>query len=803
MKKNISINISGIIFHIEEDGYDNLRKYLDSINKYFSSFEDSSEIMADIESRIAEIFLSKLNEGKQVITSEDVNTLITTMGSVSDFKAAEDQEFTPGAAPKQATNNTYTETTTEDTSYTGQSSYKTFTPSRQLMRDQQRKILGGVCAGLGNYFNIDPLWIRLFFAVLAFAYGVTIVVYLVMWIVVPGSYTLEEPTVDKKMYRDPERKVLGGVSAGVASYFGVDVVVIRLLFVIFSIVGGLGLLLYIVLWIALPEAKTLTDRMQMQGEPVTLSNIESTIKKNLNVDPNKEESATTKILLFPFRLIGMILSALAKVIGPLVEALRILIGIFIAFLGISLAFSVLVMGGIALGIFSGTAFSLPWMVQGDNFGMPVDALTRAFPGWIALAGFIACLIPSILILLLGISIIAKRIIFGAAAGWTLFVLFFVSVIMLGIGIPRIAYAFKENGSYKIENTYHVTGKKAILKLNQTGMDDYDQTSLSLRGYDGRDIKLVQDFQAQGSTRQKAIENARMVDYSVLIQDSIFTFDSNIQFKKDAVFRGQRLVMTLYIPYDFPFTMTEDISRFITQYVDGDYLDGETWRMTPKGLDCLTCPVAEGDPETREETSDQYGLKDFDEVEVNGIFDVRITSGNEYAVELTGPENEKEKYKIELQGSTLVIDFNDDRGINWSKDFLDIDRIKINITMPKLEKIKAKGAGKISFTEFKSADLDIDLVGAVDVTGEAEAEDVTLHLSGASKLTLEGSANTMDATIQGASSLRAYSFEVRNAIVEVNGASSAKVNVTEHLEMEEGIASDIDYRGHPDVTKRDR
>jgi hypothetical protein len=568
-------------------------------------------------------------------------------------------------------------------------------------------------------------------------------------------------------------------------------------------VGGLGLLLYIVLWIALPEAKTLTDRMQMQGEPVTLSNIESTIKKNLNVDPNKEESAITKILLFPFRLIGMILSALAKVIGPLVEALRILIGIFIAFLGISLAFSVLVMGGIALGIFSGTAFSLPWMVQGDNFGMPVDALTRAFPGWIALAGFIACLIPSILILLLGISIIAKRIIFGAAAGWTLFVLFFVSVIMLGIGIPRIAYAFKENGSYKIENTYHVTGKKAILKLNQTGMDDYDQTSLSLKGYDGRDIKLVQDFQAQGSTRQKAIENARMVDYSVLIQDSIFTFDSNVQFKKDAVFRGQRLVMTLYIPYDFPFTMTEDVSRFITQYVDGDYLDGETWRMTPKGLDCLTCPVAEGDPETREETSDQYGLKDFDEVEVNGIFDVRITSGNEYAVELTGPENEKEKYKIELQGSTLVIDFNDDRGINWSKDFLDIDRIKINITMPKLEKIKAKGAGKISFTEFKSADLDIDLVGAVDVSGEAEAEDVTLHLSGASKLSLEGSANTMDATIQGASSLRAYSFEVRNAIVEVNGASSAKVNVTEHLEMEEGIASDIDYRGHPNVTKRDR
>ena len=73
MKKNISINISGIIFHIEEDGYDSLRKYLDSINRYFGSFEDSSEILADIEGRIAEIFLSKLNDGKQVITSRTSN----------------------------------------------------------------------------------------------------------------------------------------------------------------------------------------------------------------------------------------------------------------------------------------------------------------------------------------------------------------------------------------------------------------------------------------------------------------------------------------------------------------------------------------------------------------------------------------------------------------------------------------------------------------------------------------------------------------------------------------------------------
>src|SRR5271170_5696208 len=100
MKKTLSINVSGIIFHIEEDGYETLRKYLDSINRYFSSFEDSSEILADIESRIAEIFLAKLNEGKQVINAEDVQQLIAIMGNVSDFKAAEENEFASEASPK-------------------------------------------------------------------------------------------------------------------------------------------------------------------------------------------------------------------------------------------------------------------------------------------------------------------------------------------------------------------------------------------------------------------------------------------------------------------------------------------------------------------------------------------------------------------------------------------------------------------------------------------------------------------------------------------------------------------------------
>src|SRR5688500_8652077 len=341
MKKNISINISGIIFHVEEDGYENLKKYLDSINRYFSTFEDSSEILADIESRIAEIFLSKLNEEKQIITSEDVNSLIATMGSVSDFKAAEEPDEQADTFSAHA----------GATSGTPLSEPPLYVPPKSLQRDQKRKILGGVCAGLGNYFSIDPLWFRLLFAALLFAGGVTALIYVIMWIIVPGSYDLEEPEFGKKMFRDPQSKIIGGVSGGVAAYFGIDIILVRVLFILLTFAGGLGFFLYIILWVSLSEARTITDKMQMQGEPVTLSNIESNIKKNFNIREGDPESTLTKILLFPFRLLGLLLTALGKIIEPLVDIVRVLLGVMIILVGISLVFGIVVTVGVLFGVF--------------------------------------------------------------------------------------------------------------------------------------------------------------------------------------------------------------------------------------------------------------------------------------------------------------------------------------------------------------------------------------------------------------------------------------------------------------------
>jgi phage shock protein PspC (stress-responsive transcriptional regulator) len=798
MKKNISINISGIIFHIEEDGFESLRKYLDSINRYFASFEDSSEILADIESRIAEIFLAKLNEGKQVITAEDVNSLIATMGSVNDFKAAEEQEFAAtdfadasGKSQNQSSYNTAKEAT------------------KKLYRDKKHKILGGVCGGLGHYFNIDPVWPRLLFALLVLgSYGSLLIVYIIFWIALPASDDLEDEPSVKKMYRDPERKVIGGVASGVALFFGIDLALTRILFVVFAIFGGLGLLVYIILWIALPEAKTITEKMQMQGEPVTLSNIESTVKKGLNQKEDEEENVITKIVLFPFRVIALVINGIASALGPvfkvIIDVLRTFIGIIITLSGLAMIFALIVSAGIVFGFISLSSLPAWTDIPVSEIGLPMEALRNSFSNSTVFFAFLVALIPTLFIILIGNSIIAKRIIFNSLTGWTLFVLFFVSVAIVSIKIPQIVYAFKEEGEYRAEQTYTMNGKTAVLRIQEVGLDDYDMTSLNIKGYEGTDLKLVKRFEAQGNTRKVAIENAQMVEYNVQQTDSILTFDSNILFKKDAKFRAQRLNMDLYIPYGSKFVIEEAMWRMIDNSIN-DY-DGyrdsnfdKTWLMTKSGFECLNC--TEPLEKKKIELRDQFGLVDFTVVDLSGFFDVSIEQGEAFAVELSGSEKEKKRYQLTRENETLVIEYNDKSQFFWKRDLFEDDKVKITITMPELKEMKAKGAGNLKLNGFREEDIEVELTGAITGVGDFESQNLTIELNGASSLELKGQGDFMEANMNGACTLKAYNYEVKHAIIEANGACSAKVSVTEKLEIDKGIASSVSHRGDPQVIER--
>ncbi|NVK83608.1 MAG: PspC domain-containing protein, partial [Cytophagia bacterium] len=457
MKKNISINISGIIFHIEEDGYKKLKDYLDSINKYFSSYDDSEEIIADIESRIAEIFLEKLDEeGKQVISNADIDLLISTMGKISDFEAMEEEAgFTPAGEPKEPKSESRSTNNSENTSY----------EKRRLYRDLNNQIVGGVSSGLANYFNADPIWFRIGFLLLL-GTGFGLLGYIILWIVTPGSNDLKEDDSIKKFYRDPDDRVLGGVASGLANYFRTDAIVFRILFIVL-IFGGVGIIAYIVLWIIGPQAKSLTDKMQMKGEKVTLSNIDSNIKRSKEEDLNpKGEGAFTKILLFPFRLIGRIFRALGSALTPLLlfiaAAFRIFIGAIISLIGISVMFSLLVTAGVLLGLHDGD-----WFYWSDT-DFPIHIFYNTVPEIGILFAFAAIFIPFLYVFIAGITIIAKRKVMSSSVGWSILGIWMISVLGTFATVPNVVRDFRDEGYNDVSETFTMNADTVTLSIR-----DYD------------------------------------------------------------------------------------------------------------------------------------------------------------------------------------------------------------------------------------------------------------------------------------------------------------------------------------------
>ncbi|HNP19997.1 MAG TPA: PspC domain-containing protein [Fulvivirga sp.] len=794
MKKNISINISGIIFHIEEDAFDQLKGYLDGINSYFSTFDDSHEIIADIESRIAEIFLAKLNDEKQVITVADVESLMTTMGSIRDFQAIEEPELEEE----------------ETKSGQGKSKKRTYSnkSSKKLYRDEKHKLVGGVCAGVAHHLNFDPLWIRLLFLVLLFgSFGTILVVYLVMWAVIPGNPDLSEDNKLKKMFRDGEQKVLGGVASGIANYFGVDVVIVRVIFVLSIFVGGAGIMAYIILWIVLPEAKTFSDKVQMKGDPVTLSNIENNIKQSLNVSENEDESVFVKILLFPFRLIALIFGTLGKALGPFlrlfVDFIRIIAGVFFILVAFFAILSLIIAIGVVIGIFSSDIMTLGHLNFGQ-MGIPLETMTNGLPGFTAAAAFFVIITPFILMLLLGASIIARRIIFTSNTGWTLFAVFIISIVVLAINVPSIIFNFSDHGEYSTTQRFDIGNKTAVLKLKDTGLDEYQVTSLRLEGYNGDVLKLDQVFEAQGRSRIDAAENARMVDYNIEQDDSVLYFDSNISFKRDAIFRAQRLDMTLYIPYNKTFMMDEDMRHIIrnTIYRNGyrvSDMENNKWRFTNSGLECLTCETYRNDRGTRRSSDKRLIMEPFDIIDIKGVFTVNIEHADDYEVLLDVPRDLIDNIDVNQDFDKLEINFTK-LGHRDASRYAKKE-IQITIRTPKVSKIEFTGASTGYMSGFDLNEINMELSGASSFKADIQARTVNVDLSGASYIELRGEGEELNADVSGASNLDADRYEVKFATLESSGLSSIKAYVTKRVMMDESMVSNIKVRGDAEVNTR--
>ena len=404
MKKSINITLNGLIFNIEEDAYEVLEKYLDSIKGYYEGSEEI-EILNDIESSIAEKFAAKMKSSKQAITIADVDEVIKVMGTVEEITESEDV-------------------------------------SEKKETDKE-----------------------------------------------------EIPVSKKRLYRSTDDVVIAGVAAGIATYFGIDPVFVRIVFVILTLANGIGILAYFIFWIAMPKAETNAQKLEMRGKPVNLAEIEQVVKEKskmvgqegrVAIDRWQKNGTFKKILNFPIRIIEIIFLFIKRTWHIFWPIVAVTIGVF-ALLGS--IFGILGMSIVSsLAVFN---INSPYLIS----DLPLAELASSPIYYIGVIAFYAtCVLPLIFLSVLGITFIRCKNSFSLVGSSILVGLWMLAVIAFVVAAVNLAPMIKAN----------VDDVSQENKITKT-FDYKDFNKLYLGGYQNIKVTAGNEYSIKLTGRQQEIE----------------------------------------------------------------------------------------------------------------------------------------------------------------------------------------------------------------------------------------------------------------------------------------------------------
>ncbi|WCO02609.1 PspC domain-containing protein [Psychroserpens ponticola] len=558
MNKTVNINLAGIFFHIDEDAYLKLQRYLEAIKRSFTDSQGQSEIISDIEHRIAELFNERVQNEKQVIRIKEVDDVITIMGQPEDY-LVDDEIFED--EPK--------------TSY-HRNSRSNSSSSKKFYRDTDNSYVGGVSSGLAHYFGIDPIWIR------------------IIWIVL---------------------------------IFG----------------AGTGVLLYILLWVLVPEAKTTSEKITMTGAPVNISNIEKKIKDGFdsvsqsvsdtvkNVDLPKQGQKIKSSSKSFFDTIGDIIMFFFKVFAKFIGIILIIVG---AATLISLLIFCMSLGAIDIIHFPGL----------DIFEAANAANT---PVWlISLIALFAIGVPFFFVFYLGLKILINNLkSIGNVAKFTLLGLWLMAIIgSIVIGVRQASeHAYdatvttKEQLDIKASDTLTLAVVGNTLYSKQFGR----HSNVFRPVYDDNDNKLIYSTDvrlivrstkdslasihiektAEGRNYKEAKLRSQEIDYSYDIKNNRLELDGFLTTAFENKFRDQEIEVTLYLPEGTILYAEENTysyhrnSSYYNDILDNG-MENQYLEITNNGVKCLDCPIDDEFKVKVDIDDDETGLRiDEDGIEI--------------------------------------------------------------------------------------------------------------------------------------------------------------------------------------------
>ena len=597
MKQVININFQGRVVPIEVTAFDILKNYTESLNRHFANEQGKEEIINDIESRIGELFQEKLKSGATCITEEDVNNIIKNMGRPEDFDTTGDES--------QAGQNK------ESGSHTsmGGAGY-----AKKLYRDENDKVLGGVCSGLGNYFGIDSVILRIIFVIMFFS-GIGFLAYIILWAVVPSSAVSEIGSYRKKLYRDTDNKLIAGVCSGLSKYFGVPIWIPRLLFLIpflsfafkWGHWGGLSFpdflsfsfspgsfLVYIILWLVLPEATTTAEKLEMKGEKVDMNSIKNSVVEEMKGVKERAEKLSKEaagIAREKSKVMGAEFSGAVKrnrnPIGNIVAGFfKIIFYIIFGSIAIGLVFALFGLAIAAIGVFPIKDFVFNGALQN-------------WLAWGTLIFFIAVPIVGVITWIIRrltrVRSGNKNLAFGFSIlwllGWVCFIMLLANVSkdfrrtnnpaeqFITLANPHVSRMditaddpdktfFRTNWSrfdlYEALDSDTVYVRNVVFKIEKSETDSFRVSIMRI---------------ARGQSRTAADTTARNIQYNVIQKDSTLLIDKGIAITKQEKFRNQYVIVRIYVPVGKQINIDRSVGRWNDATIG--FYDDDDWNFETK------------------------------------------------------------------------------------------------------------------------------------------------------------------------------------------------------------------------------
>ena len=510
MKKTIQIHIGGRHFHMDEDAYLKLNHYLESLKLHFAADKDSGkEIVEDIEQRVAELLENRIIPGKQAITMEDVEETIKVLGKVEDFIYQGQQSEWKDSSWDRRDN-------------------------RRLYRDADNYYIGGVASGLGAYFDIDPVWIRIALVALIF-------------------------------------------------------------------LKGLGVIIYAILWIALPKARSTAEKLQMKGMPVNLSTIKESVsaeydrvKTNLGNAAHSPAAAHTRDAFDNLlRAVGLVFVAIFKFLIGAIGVLFMVLG------AILLAVMVLLLLGFT-NIFG------HWNIWNDA---QVPDFSQLFVNsghyyLVIIAFIIVVAVPVVALIYGGIKILfninTKHPVLRAfvLTSWILALILFVTLIILHSSSLAVESSTSETADLKTEHPRvlvevndNTEGKKITvnsvlgLRFNYSDRDNslYTRANLYIDESTDASMHLTVNKKVKNIILNESDEYIHRIDYTWQQQDSVIILDRYLRSDDEDFWMLGEVDIKLEIPENQVVVLSRQSCDLLNDYQQSRYCSGDSSLIGRPGI----------------------------------------------------------------------------------------------------------------------------------------------------------------------------------------------------------------------------